>query len=246
MEHPGLVGLKIIRERCRPEWLVQPSMDSLKIFARYKAVERPWHSGRPENYEYDKNAQYVGAAASVKLGVGEPEHVSEPAPADRAGLWRVHIAEVPGFAAQFPPIARTAECWLYTPLVRLLQAFGYTFQVYEAWLFPEQHAVLRPFYERMKAMREQDKAAAKDIYRVTFGMLAHPPRYASPDYLYRPDWWSTLVSEARARMYYQMRNVLLQEGQAPSAVLTDALYYEHPVHGLPLGTGIGQFKIKQG
>lgn len=248
-DSPGVAGMAILREVTRPEWLRQPQGD-FTVFRRHPAFDLRWDSGRPGPCIYDKNAMYVGAASSAKLGVGIPEFVHAPALEDRAGLW--HIIVEGGLGGDLVPLlVKMPDSWQYTPMVQALLTFGYQVRAVEAWLFPESHAVLRPFYERIRTLRDatvdqpEARGQIKRLYTVTFGILAHLIPDAKPGYLYRPDWFFTLVAEACARMHYQMRKVLEVEGVAPSAAHTDALFYPHPVASLPLGPGIGQFKYTQ-
>jgi len=249
LSNPGTAGIALLKEVTRPEWLRQPRA-SFSIFKQYKTIDLLWKTDRPALHLYDKRAMYVGAASSVKLGIGGPEHVASPQIEDRAGVWHIVIDQAPAGLDLLPPIVKSADSWQYTPILEVLRKVGYTFHAEEAWLFSEQHAVLRPFYERVKALWEATaddpdaRRQVKRLYTVTFGMLAHEKPGHGAGYLYRPDWTFSLVAEAKARMFYQMRKVLELEALAPSQVKTDCIWYPRPVTALPVGEGIGQFKYK--
>lgn len=259
-EAPGKAGIALLRKVTPVAWLQQPAYD----FSVFKQGERKgesdhrphdfnWH---PELFEgpglhkYDKNAMYVGAASNAVLGVGAPVHQRGPELSKRPGLWHVHIEAAPPAIDALPPLVEDADSWQYTPIVELLVKIGYRLRIEDAYIWSAGHQVLRPFYEEIKAMRAGAAGDAatlkrvKDIYRVTFGMLAHERPGARPGYLFRPDWFFCLVATAKVIMYRQIQKILDEEGQAPVAVYTDALYYAAPVQGLPIGQGIGQFKYK--
>ena len=245
--NPGATGIAMLKTVTRPDWLRQPRAN-FSIFKEHKTVDLRWKTDRPALHLYDKRAMYLGAASSVKLGVGVPELVQAPRLEDRAGLWHIVVTFSQG--QDFPSLVRTAESWQYTPIVQALRASGYEVQAVEAWLFPEQHALLRPFYERVKALWEatandpEARRQVKHLYTITFGMLAHERPGYGTGYIYRPDWTFSLVAEAKARMFYQMLKVLEIDGVAPSQVKTDCIWYPRPVNALPVGERIGQFKYK--
>ncbi len=249
LSNPGTAGMALLKEVTRPEWLSQPRA-SFSIFKHHKTIDLLWKTDRPAFHVYDKRAMYVGAASSVKLGIGAPEYCVHPQIEDRAGVWHIVIDQAPAGLELLPPIVKSVDSWQYTPILELLHKVGYTFHAEEAWLFSEQHAVLRPFYERVKALWEATaddpdaRRQVKRLYTVTFGMLAHEKLGHGAGYLYRPDWTFSLVAEAKARMFYQMRKVFEMEGLAPSQVKTDCIWYPRPATALPVGEGIGQFKYK--
>jgi hypothetical protein len=249
LSNPGTAGLALLKEVTRPEWLRQPHA-SFSIFKQHKTVDLLWKTDQSALHLYDKRAMYVGAASSVKLGIGIPEYVAHPQIEDRAGVWRVIIDQSPAGFELLPPIVKSADSWQYTPIVELLRKLGYMFHAEEAWLFSEQHAVLRPFYERVKALWQATadnpdaRRQVKRLYTITFGLLAHEKLGHGAGYVYRPDWTFSLVAEAKARMFYQMRKVLETEDVAPSQVKTDCIWYPRPVTALPVGDKIGQFKYK--
>lgn len=255
---PGKEGLALLRRVTPANWLRQPEFD-FSVFAfhdgrdenDHRAFDFSWDSGRPGPHVYDKNSMYLGAASSAWLGVGVPEHVLAPELANKPGIWRIHLQEVPpGEGVVLPPLVEQEVSWQYTPIMlRLRNDPAYKFYVSEAWIFPEGHQVLRPFYEQLRALRQaartpEELKRVKRLYTVSFGILAHQIQGARPGYLYRPDWFFGLVSYAKLILYQQMERVWLREMVQPSAVHTDAIHYPVPISGLPLGTGIGQFKYK--
>lgn len=247
---PAKQGIALLRSLVKPEWLHQPRAD-FSFFKEEKAIGFSWKSGDLGQHVYDKRAMYLGASSSVKLGVGIPEHVTCPEIRDTAGLWHVLIDQAP--TSPLPPLVKYVDSWQYTPMLLALVRAGYSFQVSEAWLFPEQHELLRPFYEHVRALwlaSEGDLDARKQVkrlYTFTFGMLAHWPRVGTPgpNYIYRPDWTFSLVSEAKARMFYQMSKVLEADGLAPTQVIEDCIWYPEQVTALPIGQGIGQYKYNE-
>ncbi len=247
-------GWAILRGVTRPEWLRQPSPpEAFAIFRKHGTTELLWNyrveKERLYPHRYDKRAARLGAASSVKVGVGAPEHARRPAFTDEAGLWHLQIESVPAMLSEgvLPPLFKGVDTWQYTPIVRLLLKLGCVFTIEEAYLFPEQHQALRPFYEHMKLLRQaactpEELAETKLIYTKTFGSLAHLIENPGPSYVYRPDWYYTLVAHEKAILFMQMLDVWEQEGVMPQMVQTDCIWYNEPVSGLPIGPEIGQFK----
>ena len=252
LQHPGKIGLEIMHSCTPPAWLLQPDYD-FSVFRRIgKTTAFRWSTGAPALHKYDKSAQHLGAAGAARLGIGAPAHVMRPDLTKAPGLWHILVEGAPPIDEALPPLIddNALESWEYTPVVQELHKRGYKLRLIEAYLFAEGREVLRPFYEHMRGLRAAALAAGdsdqieriKAIYRVTPGMLAHEKKDARPGYLFRPDWWFGLVAYAKVVMYCQMERVWKNEGVALAAVETDALYYSEPVQGLPMGTGIGQFK----
>lgn len=245
-------GIPLLREVTRAEWLQQPRGFDFREFkrGRYNTTELLWKTGRPEGHEYDANARYLGIASSVQLGVGVPELVQGPEIADRAGAWLISARPGPLSPGPdlLPPLIKREQSWQFTPVVLALRRLGYLIEVHQAWLWPESHALLRPFYERVKALREATtsdeagRAAVKRLYTTTFGMLAHDRPGHSASYIFRPDWWYTIVAESKARTVYRLSQVLGVDGVAASRVHYDCLYFPKAVTALPVGASIGQFK----
>lgn len=252
-EHPARVGLEIMRATTPPAWLRQPDYDFSVFMRAGKTLAFGWCADhRQALHKYDKNAQHLGAAGAVHLGIGAPVHVLRPDLVNKPGLWHIRIEGAPPTNPALPPLIEdnALESWEYTPIVQELHKRGYRLRIMEAYIFAEGREVLRPFYERIRALRadalasgdNEQLARIKRIYQKTPGMLAHESAKPWPGYLYRPDWWFGLVAYAKAVMYCQMERIWKTEGVAPVAVVTDALYYAQPVTGLRIGRELGQFK----
>lgn len=247
-ENPGVAGLALLRRVTPREWLRQPQAD-LSFFRTHGARPLQVTTGEAATWAADKNGMYLGAASSVLLGTGEPVWYDQAPPWSAhppAGLWHV---EIMGGPSHWPPLFKKSDDWLYTPALQALAKIGFTFALKEAFLFPESHQALRPFYEAFRLAREtatpDDWKRCKRVYTTTFGILARRPEGDPvPSYIFRPDWYYSLVAEAAARLVYNIKKVYDQEGLLPVRIETDALYYETEVFSLPMGTGIGQFKLK--
>lgn len=247
-------GIRLLKEVCNPNWLQQPAFNFMPWKTRKRFRCYDWHYPRcaPGAHSYDKSGAYVGAAGGVLLGVGAPELVSAPTfDARRAGSWHIIARQGIGTPASdlLPSLIDEQDSWQYTPIVCALLKSGYEIEVQEAWLYPETHAVLRSFYERIRQLRqaattEEQLRQVKYLYTSAFGTLAHEPKRPWPGAIFRPDWWYTLVAESKARMFYQMQRVLELDGIAPVRVKVDCIWYPQQVTALPLGNGIGQYKYE--
>jgi len=240
------IGIEILREVLRSDWRRQPDQD-LSIFKQTPCPDVFWKTQEP-TVCYDKHSAYLACAASVRLGVGNYEYQPDAQFPDGAsypaGLWYVVAdadSQLPGYQA---------EGWYYSPLLRLWKQAECSFSVRAAYLWPETHCVLKPFYHALRDLRCEDEQACKWLYRRTFGMLAHWPR--RPDgteyrrlpegFLYRPDWYNLIRAELKARMYYHALQVEKADGVWPVSMHTDELGYDRRVTGLRVGEGIGAFR----
>lgn len=156
--------------------------------------------------------------------------------------------------------------WVTAPTMQLLDQLreegvhgGY--RVYDSYTGPARR-VLRPVGERLRELwtspetatdagavdrpvRDAIQAAAKSAYRETWGMLNSPNSRVK-----RPDWHYSVLAQARANLWRRVRTVGEESGRWPAFIETDCLYYStseaDPIAsapaGLPIGTGLGQFK----
>ncbi len=223
----------------RAAWLAQPP-NLPPILHEKMAVESiwkvdslaPWLSEGKQLYFHiiDKNSQYLAAATGVNLGEDDPVHVTvEDAPIEfdkrLPGLYRW---ERPGMTQ-----------WNWAPEIDYYLRTNalHVADIVECWVWPKYHQSLRTWAETLWAARsalrngEGDypyleargmaEGAVKAIATQSLGLLAHKGQVGKST-LYRPDWWSMIVSQANARMLWRIRD-LTEQGCAPIWWNVDAL-----------------------
>lgn len=221
----------------------------------------PAEADLPFCHELDLNSAYAGVASSLQLPVGEaqwhefPEfHKAIP------GLWL--IGEEPWLDPNIPapwqdnPRMNRARgpWWVTSPTME--RCFDFGIEPIEAWIWPEHHAYLRPWYELVRDARAElldvrgpALEAVKAISRRGVGRLASRTRTKKPeeDELYQPYWSWAVIAECRARIHRRISNI----AQTPIAIDTDGLFFLSDLRtpealaielGLPYGDGLGQFK----
>jgi hypothetical protein len=156
-----------------PPTVVRPSPEAPFVWSRpLSDAER----GHGWVHAFDANAQYLGTAASIDLGAGQPEHRTGPLDFDRktVGYW---LAEVPPAPSEFPPdwgAHAPAELlpdpftpsprlagmtdpagrrWATTPTLALAAELGAPVWVAEAWVWPQSRRFLRPWAETFRDAR---------------------------------------------------------------------------------------------
>lgn len=228
---PGHVGqqMMIQHNEKHADWLAPAELpETVKLNL---AIDMQWKrplmsdEDRPGMYLhlFDKNAQYLGACTSALLGEGSPVHVKkfDAFNPHIAGLWRV------------------GEEWLWTPeLEYLLTEFpGKRAAIAESWQWPKAHAALRSWGEHMWAARQDLKyprpytssvqargmayKAVKSIYTQGMGWLAMESKRGD-NKLYRPDWWSMIVSTSVRSMQFKIKQ-LGKNGLYPCYVNVDTI-----------------------
>lgn len=158
--------------------------------------------------------------------------------------------------------------WYTTPTLAYAYELGATISPATAWVWPEHHRVFEPWYKMLRDARTAlqaealvDKGAGlalgalKATYATTLGgyLAGGWMRQSGQVHdLFRPDWRHQVIAQARAVEHRQLR-ALLAAGVAPIAVCVDAVYWlsdePDPLRALPagalrLGTGLGQWKVK--
>lgn len=258
-------------------WVAAPTQALPEAVIRHKATDLHWkdpslyeaekHFGFLKDgggyfHLYDKNSMYLGAATSACLGEGNPQYKEGiPFEPRTPGLWQVTIHEDPsGF---YEP----GDAWLWTPEVEYLSKHA-SIVVHWGYLWPTYHQTLRSWgshlwkarsalsgkiieectgYGHIEA-RDHAYACVKAIATQGMGWLAHAPKEGSNPQFYRPDWWSMIVSEAKAKMLWKAQQ-LTGQGFPPVWVNVDALgFITDSPHGLPIqlspqgAGGLGGFK----
>lgn len=240
-------------------------------------------------HSFDKNGMYLAACSSLALGFGQPEHttagdtrydaLAHPRDARTGarlpyppGFWRVHLngdrCPMPkGFPSPLSTLPQrgTSQVWITTPTLQLLYDLDIEADVTEAYIWPEHHRALEPWYKRLRDGRAtlmqlaDDGEAGASIalatlklsYAAATGYIASDGWDRDGDTLYRPDWRNLIIAQANAVVYRQMLKCA-EEGYSAFAVGTDCLYFvsdePDPVAACPpalkLDTHLGAWKVK--
>jgi hypothetical protein len=245
-----------------PPAVVRPSPEAPFVWSRPLTDAEREHGWV---HAFDANAQYLGTAASIDLGAGQPEHRTGPLDFDRktVGYWLADVPEAPAglLPDPFTPSPRLAGMtdpagrrWATTPTLALAAELGVPVRVHEAWVWPQSRRFLRPWAEAFRDARAACQgdptpeaqavlAAVKLAYNKFFGWLASEQVGGE---LARPDWHQLVIAQSRVNLYRKLARL----ERPPFAVDVDALYLTAPTAdpaaacptGLQLGPGLGQFK----
>ncbi|MFH8797693.1 DUF927 domain-containing protein [Streptomyces sp. NPDC017941] len=225
-------------------------------------VPQNWHRpptsaeiGMAAVHRFDKSAAWLGAFSNVRLGIGEPLHVTSGATYQGdavPGFWRV--SQIPGHGPEGLPQLRFREAdaggyWISTPSMPLLCELypGWEPDVVEAWFWPEHKRALEGMYKRIAASRKLIVAAieagrpgakwAKTIngrsYQSFRGYMA---RTSGPmvdhatggDYrqdIYYRPDWARLIMDLGTANLYRNLKSFSEAGHLPLAVHVDAVTY---------------------
>ena len=249
-------GLDLMRETIPVYWR-RPGSDPFP-FEEHKTLDIYWQTGQEGQFQYDKNAMYLASCAGVMVGSGDYSHQRSPQfEAKTPGLWKIRlesaISPFDGRAAPHPTDGEEVS-WQYTDMVLACQRLGFSVDVLEAYVFIERHQALRPWYERIRQARNalapldtpeatEARNLLKRLYTSSLGFLAHRPDKEIKAPLYHPDWYGAIIAHAKSRMFAHMQDVYEKTQLCPVWVKTDGIWYTNSVP-LPVGPGIGQFKVK--
>ena len=185
-------------------------------------------------HAYDKNSMYLSAASGAGLGIGDPTYYYGYCTPDLnlAGLWRVDAS--PHFTfdnSLTKPLVRSAKMlpwplaegqeWVTTPILKCLGEMGARVTVIEGWQWPLTRRALggtpkhSGWAEMIWALRAKYKADTSDVGRVKYnsmkriatasiGLLGSDKNPALDKAWARPDWWSTIIETAKARILYNI------------------------------------------
>jgi hypothetical protein len=197
----------------------------------------------------DRRAAYLQSMTLCDLGLGLPTHLERP-------RWR-RLVWTPGYyrvtlrpwrELLLPDPIRGGrqgdEHWLTMPSLRLAEALDLVDEVTEAWVWPRRSRVLRPIADRIMAARQRIHAAApelasigdvltKRMYVDLVGRLRMDARRGTP--LFRPDWYASIVADARTRIFRGAVEWLYHTDRAPAAVNVDCWYILSDRPELPPG-----------
>jgi hypothetical protein len=212
-----------------------------------------WGKGRPYYlHAYDKNGQRLSAAGGATLGIGDPQYYNQenmkPPDLRLAGLWRIQATlarkerigdmayPLSKFSWSLPwPVADDQE-WVTTPLLKCLIEKGCHVQVFEGYEWPVSRQALAKWSAALWASvvtyRADESAVGqlclysmKRVYTSAIGLLGSERTPDSHMQWFRPDWWSTIIETAKARMLYNIHKFAEETGAFPCLVHVDALYY---------------------
>lgn len=238
-------SLLLLKQLVNPQFLKQPETD-LEIFNDHKPVV-PVRKPKVEwSHSYDKNAAYLGVAASVSVGIGEPTHIQSSYPlhfdSNRLvpGIWLIDCHDL---LWPWPlNLVPNGKSWQYSPVVNYLIENHIPFDCYEGHYFEDGKQIFLRLYNYLKKMREENKDQAKEIYTRLWGLLAHKSDHPYPGYVYRPDWYGTIIAENKVRIHRQAIQAYYANGFYPVGWRVDMLYYQQEMPFFKLGTGIGEWK----
>ena len=241
-DHPGVTGLAYLRlvDKAKywkyfalPENIDWPMIRSVSVsalaeFRKPSNVEL----GRKWLYCYDRNSSHPYAASQLKCGIGQPVAVQN-IKFDHLipGFW---AADIEGLDNLWPglELLPTHRDWLPTPLLKMAERQGCKITVHEAYVWPEK-AGRAPVFARwannLWALRQQyakgtdEREAIKSIMNMSIGLLRRKTGEGHRDY--RPDWYSLVLAEERAVVWYKAQQVDELTGHIPVGAYHDALYY---------------------
>lgn len=266
---PGVTGLEVMRHRTRlseePYWAPQDFYAAGKVPKATRHAEddyRAWVSpvdgerGGAYEHAYDAVSQYLAAAGSVYLPVGEL-HYATGGEFDkhRGGYWQIempawNLPYLPhpagnhhaGWAGETGPLV-----WVTSPTMELLEElaeFGVLArpQVISSWTASSLR-VLRSWQEQVREalIRSQGeqygpevRRAVKATYTEAIGLMGR-----EGGRVFRPDWRHALIAQARCNLFRKMFRIVQEEHRFPVRIKVDAVTYSSdecdPVAAAPAG-----------
>lgn len=181
---------------------------------------------------YDRNSSHPYAASQIKAGIGQPveckgvkfDHLIP-------GFWECDIQGEENLWQGLPLLPARSE-WLPTPLVKMAQYQGCAIRVKNAYIWPDKKdraPVFARWANHLWGLRQQyasgtpERQGIKDIMNKAVGLLRRKNGEGHRDY--RPDWYSLILAEERAVVWYKALQVFKLLGLLPVGAYRDALYY---------------------
>lgn len=242
MAHPGVMGLNYLRkvdERSYHRYFALPkdiswpmiksvSVSAISHFPPIKAADLQGDY----LYCYDRNSSQPYAAAQLKCGIGQPIAVREPEFDHLVpGFWACDIEGLDQIWDGLPLLPGNRD-WLPTPLVKMAWQRGCKIKCHEAYIWPDKKdraPVFNRWAHNLWDLRETypggtpEREAVKSIMNTTVGLLRRKNGQGHRDY--RPDWYSLILAEERAVVWYKAYQVYQKTGLKPVGAYHDALYY---------------------
>lgn len=269
--NPGVMGRSLMKacnaSDRRKEWIEAPTDFDFDVLPAIAGEGYAYVSGAGDDPEawlavykhqqgitgdafvqaWDCNSQHPAASKIVQVGRGKPRYHKAPgihlsAKEKRAAYWRISnlVAPADSLLHELNPLEVDQE-WVTTPLLQLLQNEGAEFDVEEAWIWDEQHAIFdtfaQLFWDGRQALakpsnRFPDEAAralayysVKRVGAACVGLLkAAESKLYHPEW-YRPDWWRFIVEQSRVLAFYKAKKVWQLYKKLPLMIASDCFYY---------------------
>jgi hypothetical protein len=260
MRSPGLTGTRLmtaVHGSKSALFPVEPPPPALRQTHIYHspAEDFAWiRALTPEEQEYqylhayDKNAMYLGASGSARLGTGDWTHL------DPADLWGTDIGAYPGYyridrealsyhdydlpspldPSGYYASRQPEQIWVTAPALEVALQCGVPVDISEAYVWQKSSRYLEPWQaqlvEARRTLRARDYTpnialqVFKDTYAQSIAWLdGHWLAGTSGNRLYRPDWRHAVIAQAAANLY---RNAVraVQRGAHIVSIATDCLY----------------------
>lgn len=261
---PNVTASQMVTRRCRMLTAAKlpPPADRSTSEAMRRALtgiqSRPLTEDEEQRlyvWQWDTSAQHISAMCTGIFGNGEPVHVTAPVfDKKRAGYWR--IRNLSGWHPLMPRLSLEDGSWAVTDTLKVLSEMGATFDIDEAWIYPDTGRYLYTAYQHFAKTWKELLASAesgepgarialKSIPYASFsGNLANRQgaREGSEE-LWRPDWNDAILAASDANLLRAAARIAKASGQYPVGMKTDALYYvsdEHkPGKAAPAGMRVG-------
>ena len=191
-------------------------------------------------HKYEHTAPDLEVCTEVQLGAGDPLYSANGRAYDGnvPGIWRVK-AETAGsvFDGKRLPSCIHGE-WMCTPEIKRCTDIAYQVQVMEGYYWPEAHRTLERWsttlwkaLQRLKPTNmtppRQVQARANamhTIHVITRLGIERLIDKEAPGELYRPDWWTQIVGQSRARTFAYLVP-LVRRGFMPVLVDRSAFWF---------------------
>src|SRR6266581_3744988 len=267
---PSHVALDRLREIHRiQERVIQPLPQEQKQqftdIARQCCNWIAWTSREPITKKYivgyDKNAQFLGASGSVKLGNGGfTEYQTSTFQKEWAGFWRfsAYDASYSTFDDLLAPFPLDRNVgYAHTDLIQACIDVGIKVQVTYAYIWHENDKYLNIWAKEMwqhrinlKTLPQYDNEIARSNALSTAklipnSMIGRFATNAGEEYEH-PDWNRAIVNRATANQVYSLNKMVRDHGIELVLVSKDAFYIQtdepHPAYAIP---GILEYSQEQ-
>jgi hypothetical protein len=240
--HPGVMGMNYLRkvdERNYYKYFALPkdiSWPMIKSVSVSAISHMPPVTGDALNKKllicFDRNSSQPYAASQLKTGIGQPvarqggtfDHLMP-------GFWACDIEGIEDLWDGLPLIP-THHDWLPTPILKMAESKGCKIRVHECYIWPDKKdraPVFHRWAHQLWELRQTyapgtaERQAIKAMMNSTIGLLRRKNGEGHRDY--RPDWYSLILAEERAVVWWRAHHVYEATGIRPVGGYHDSLYY---------------------